>query len=226
MRHMGNAIADRNDPDNLDRESGANVTELSGLLDVSPYLTQHSDIVALMVLEHQIQMQNHLTRANYENRAASHYDGVMNAALDRPEDHVSESTDRRIAAVGDKLLEYLLFSDEFRLTAPVEGTSAFAREFAARGPRDSQGRSLRDFDLQTRLFKYPCSYLIYSDSFNQLPPGVKSYVTQKLHDVLTGRDWSEEFAHLSNPDRSAILQILTETKPDLWEHSTDGESAP
>lgn len=217
MRHMGNVIADSPEPTCIDREAGANVTDLSALLDVGDYLTPHSDIVALMVLEHQVQMQNHITRANYECRSASHYDGIMNAALERPEDYVSETTDRRIASVGDKLLKYLLFCDEFRLTAPIEGTSGFSVEFSSRGPWDSQGRSLRDFDLQTRLFTYPCSYMIYSESFQQLPLPVKRYVTQRLHDVLTGKDQSEEFAHLSMSDRSVILQILTETLPDFWE---------
>jgi hypothetical protein len=99
----------------------------------------------------------------------------------------------------------------------VKGTSEFAREFAARGPRDSQGRSLRDFNLKTRLFEYPCSYLIYSDAFDQLPSGVKRYVAQRLYAILTGSDRSAEFAHLTWADRSAILEILTETKPDLWD---------
>jgi hypothetical protein len=217
MRHMGNVVSQRNDRDNIDREAGANVTDLSPLFKVSPYLTPHSDIVALMVLEHQVQMQNYLTRANYENRSAAHYDSIMNEALDRPADYASESTERRIASAGDKLLQYLLFADEFRLTSPVKGTSEFAREFAARGPRDSQSRSLRDFNLKTRLFEYPCSYLIYSDAFDQLPSGVKKYVAQRLHAILTGSDRSAEFAHLTWADRSAILEILTETKPDLWD---------
>jgi len=246
MRHMGNVVAERSNPDGtgtavlfstqilttgrptsknvprtnppwgIDRDAGANVTDLAPLLNVDPYLTPHSDIVALMVLEHQVQMQNHLTRAGFECRSATHYDGIMNDALDRPADFVSESTERRIASVGDKLLKYLLFAEEFRLAAPVEGTSGFAREFASRGPRDSRGRSLRDFDLQTRLFKYPCSYMIYSSSFDQLPAGVKQYVTQRLNGILTGTDHSSEFAHLTAADRTAILEILNETKPDLW----------
>lgn len=173
-------------------------------------------VVALMVLEHQTQMQNRLTQASYEARAASHHDGIMNAALDRPGSYVSETTERRIAAVGDKLLRYMLFVDEFQLADHVAGTSEFAKDFQALGPRDKQGRSLRDFDLKTRLFKYPCSYLIYSPSFDKLPKSVKSYVTVRLHDVLVGKDESGEFDHLSASDRRAILEILTETKSDLW----------
>ena len=99
----------------------------------------------------------------------------------------------------------------------VKGTSSFAKDFEARGPHDSPGRSLRDFDLQTRMFKYPCSYMIYSQSFDRLPDTVMQYVLPRLHDVLTGRDTSEEFSHLSSDDRKAILEILNETTPGLWE---------
>ena len=88
-------------------------------------------------------------------------------------------------------------------------------EFARRGPRDARGRSLRDFDLERRLFKYPCSYLVYSPSFDALPGPVKDYVLRRLHDVLTGRDQSKDFAHLSAADRLAVLEVLRDTKPGL-----------
>lgn len=218
MRHMGNVFSTGSkDPEKLDLEAGANLTSLSKLFDVSRYLTPHSDVVALMVLEHQTQMQNRLARANYESRSAAHHDAIMNTALERPEDYVSESAERRIAAVGDDLLRYMLFVDEFQLTDPIVGTSGFADDFQAKGPRDRRGRSLRDLDLKTRLFKYPCSYLIYSPAFDALPKAVKSYVAVRLGEVLSGRDQSDEFAHLSAKDRKAILEILRETKPKLWD---------
>lgn len=218
MRHMGNVIAeDRSSPENIDREAGANVTDLAEKLRIEPYLGKHSDIVALMVLEHQTQMQNYLTLANYEGRSSAHYDAVMNKALERAPDHVSDTTQRRIASAGDKLVEYMLFSEEFPLTSPVRGTSGFAEAFTSLGPRDSKGRSLRDFDLTTRMFKYPCSYLIYSPQFDALPPPVKQYVGSRLREILTGKDDSKKFAHLTAEDRQAILEILTQTKPGLWE---------
>lgn len=217
MRHMGNVISkSRLDPENIDREDGANVKDLSDRLDTEPYLTPHSDIVALMVLEHQTQMQNFITAASFENRRAVHHDGVMNSALDRPKSYRSESTQRRIKSAGDKLVRYMLFADEFRLTSPVEGSSPFTEDFQSQGPRDSQGRSLRDFDLKTRMFKYPCSYLIYSPAFDALPSEVKRYVISMLHEILTGKNQNKEFAYLSADDRKAILEILTETKPELW----------
>lgn len=218
MRHMGNVLArDRTRPEQLDREAGANVTDLAQFVDVRPYLAPTSDIAALMLLEHQVQMQDYLTFANYESRHASFYDGVMNEALDRPADYQSESTQRRVASAGDKVLKYLLFAEEFPLSSPVSGSAEFRQEFEAHGPRDHQGRSLRDLDLQTRLLKYPCSYLIYSETFDHLPAPVHSYVTERLHRILTGEDDDPAFARLSSNDRRAVLEILTETKPDLWQ---------
>jgi hypothetical protein len=214
MRHMGNVIAhDGQETESLDREAGANVVDLADRFNVSRYLTPHSDIVALMVLEHQTQMQNFLTLASYETRSAIHYDAIMNAALERPGPDLSESAQRRVAAVGEKVVRYMLFADEFPLAAAVQGTSSFAQDFQAKGPRDSRGRSLRDFDLQTRMFKYPCSYMIYSPSFDQLPAAVKQYVLERLRDVLTGDEDTKSFSHLSREDRRAIWEILTETLP-------------
>ncbi len=219
MRHMGNVTsASKQDPEALDREAGANVTDLSDLIKTSNSLEPTSDLVALMVLEHQTQMHNFITNANYEARHAAFYDGIMNAAFkDRPADYVSETTTRRIASAGDKLLDYLLFKDEFQLTSPIKGVSAFAEDFAQRGPRDGKGRSLRDFDLQKRLFKYPCSYLIYSPAFDHLPKPVKAYVSQKLLEVLTRKDTQDKYPHLTLEDRANILEILKETKPDLFD---------
>ena len=215
MRHMGNVQAHRKAPESIDREAGANVTDLSKIVSVGHYLTPHSDLVALMVLDHQVQMHNFVTLANFETRSAEHHDKIMNGALERPEEFRSELTGRRINGVADKLVKYMLFSGEFALESPVSGTTPFTEEFQKRGPRDSKGRSLRDLDLQTRLLKYPCSYLIYSDEFQSLPADVKPVVLSKLHDVLTGKNNSPEFAHLSTDDRLAILEILRETLPDL-----------
>lgn len=215
MRHMGNVVSSNDlEPTAIDREAGANVTDLSDRVDTSPYLTGHSDIVALMVLEHQTQMQNLITRAGYEARSALHHDGLMNRILERPDDYVSETTQRRIASAGDKLLRYLLFADEFTLKAPVAGTTKFARQFQSLGPRDSKGRSLRDFDLKTRMFTHPCSYLIYSKSFDQLPEPMLRHVVTRLREALQPE--SDAFPHLSAADRRAIFEILAETKPKLW----------
>ena len=220
QRHMGNVVATSpNQPEELDKNVGANITDLSAILDTKPYLTPHSDIVALMVLEHQTRMHNLITRANFETRSAQHYDKIMNEALDRPADHRSDSAQRRIHAAAEKLVEYLLFAEELKLTDKVQGTSGFASEFSYRGRRDGKGRSLRDFDMQSRMMKYPCSFLIYSSPFDELPEEVKARVYRRLFEVLSGQDTSETFAHLSAQDRRAIWEILRDTKadlPDYW----------
>jgi len=170
--------------------SSSNVVDLSSRFDTKPYLTPHSDIVALMVLVHQKEVQNLIVLAESKGNAAAR-------------------------ETGEPLVKAMLFAGAAPLTAPIKGTSSFAAEFSSQGPRDSRGRSLRDFDLQTRLFRYPLSYLIYSKSFDALPAGVKTYVYRRLREVLNGEDKSSDFAHLTAGDRSAILEILRATKPDF-----------
>ncbi|HUY31939.1 MAG TPA: hypothetical protein VMV69_04100 [Pirellulales bacterium] len=214
--HMGNVVVtDRRRPERLDTVVGANVTDLSSLVDTLPYLTGHSDIVALMVLEHQTKAHNLITAANYHARLALEYEKGLSQALGKTDDALSQSTQRRIQGSADKLLRYLLFVDEAPLEGKIEGTSGFAEEFAARGPRDRHGRSLRDFDLDRRLFKYPCSYEIYSECFDALPDVVRIYLDRRLYDVLTGHDASPDFTRLAAAERQAILEILRDTKPGL-----------
>ena len=133
------------------------------------------------------------------------------------------------------MLRYLLFADEaplLGLDPQLLAASAFAKEFAARGPRDSQGRSLRDFDLKQRIFRYPCSYLIYSEAFDAIPEPAKSYVYHRLLQILTGQDHSDDFARLTPPDRRAVLEIVLDTKPGLppeWQdyaHANHLRTAP
>ncbi|MDB5386137.1 MAG: hypothetical protein JWM11_1783 [Planctomycetaceae bacterium] len=220
QKHLGNLILrNKQEPEQIDNRQGQNVTDLGSRLSLSPYLSPHSDIVALMVLEHQTQAQNLLTQANFVTRQALHYEATLNRELKEPADHRWASTLSRIKSVGDPLVEYLLFSGEARLQAPIRGTSGFQDEFIRSGRRDSQGRSLRDFDLQTRLFKYPCSYLIDSAAFDALPKDVREYVLQRIWNVLEGKDQAREFSHLGPADRIAIREILVATcsnMPTYW----------
>jgi hypothetical protein len=217
MEHLGNRVyrgrRDLDDPEPMGQAQ--NVTDLRSYFSTGPYLSPHSDIVALMVLGHQVTVHNRIARATLETRSAVHYQVELNKALKEPAGTKYDSVTHRIASVGDDLVKGLLFSEEARLTDKVEGTTAFAKEFAARGPFDQKGRSLREFDLATRLFKYPCSYLIYTESFDKLPAEVKEYALRRLYDVLTGKVTDKAFAHLTAADRTAILDILRDTKPNL-----------
>jgi hypothetical protein len=195
QQHMGNAILEN--PEEGERlpvtEGHQNVTNLMHYFDTGAYLAPDSDIVALMTLEHQTQAVNLMTRVGWEARLG--HPGLDSAV--------------------EELLEYMLFADEAPLTDPIKGTSSFASDFQALGPRDPQGRSLRDFDLRTRMFRYPLSFMIYSEEFDALPPAVRSRFVERLNDVLAGKDTSPKFAHLTSADRVAIREILRSTKRDL-----------
>jgi hypothetical protein len=112
-------------------------------------------------------------------------------------------------------LRYLLFTEEVRLPSPVEASQDFIQDFQKNAKRDSKGRSLKDMDLQTRLFRYPCSFLIDSDAFRKLPDPLRKVIMGRLHMVLTGADTHSDFAAFSAKDRQAVLEILRETAPDL-----------
>jgi hypothetical protein len=218
QKHMGNVVsADKDDVEKTDFTAGTNVTDVKGRFDASTYLSPHSDIVALMVLEHQTYVHNLITRANYLTRLALHDAVELNKALGRPADYRSDSTNSRIKNAVEPLLKAMLFSGEAKLTEPIAGTSTFTRDFAGRGPTDPKGRSLRQLDLKTRLFKHPLSYLIYSEAFDALPKEAKEVFWRRLDEILTGKDSSKEFEHLGPPHRTAILEILRTTKRDLPE---------
>ncbi|HVS37983.1 MAG TPA: hypothetical protein VMS17_20655, partial [Gemmataceae bacterium] len=134
-RRLGNLIVrGKPDPTTIGDAAVQNVTDLSRWVDRSDYLAPGSDIVALMVLEHQIEMHNRIARANYCTRMALYDESELNKALGQPNAPRSDLTTRRIKSACEPLVEYMLFSGEARLGDRVEGTSDFAKEFAARGP--------------------------------------------------------------------------------------------
>ncbi|MEJ0084551.1 MAG: hypothetical protein WDO72_02610 [Pseudomonadota bacterium] len=184
----------------------------------SAYLEPTSDEVALLVLAHQTQMHNLITLTNYKTRIALHDLEKKSGTLDA-DAALPDATRQQFERPAEQLLRYLLFTNEAQLPGldrkQIAAESAFAREFAARGPRDSKGRSLRDFDLRTRTFQHPCSYLIYSDAFDALPEPSRTYVYGRLLEILSGQDQSPDFKTLSAEDRRAILEILLETKAGL-----------
>jgi hypothetical protein len=207
-RHMGNAtVAPGTSMDGMVTPATLHTTSLEGRFNPEGYVSTHSDIVALMVLEHQARLLNLLTRAGWDAR--------MGADAGRP-----------LAEIVNELVDYLLFVDEEPLRAPVEGTSAFTRTFAAAGVRDTRGRSLRELDLQTRLMRYPCSYLIYSAPFDALPDTVKRAVYARLWAILSGAAPEPKYDRLSDDDRAAVLEILRDTKPDLPAYFQESPASP
>jgi len=214
--HMGNLLAeDEKYPEKSDLSQGANITDLSKFFDARGYPSGHSDIVALMTLEHQTRLHNLLTLANYEARTALRYQQVLNEMTKDSPGRMLDSTKRRFNSATQAVLKYMLFVEEAPIKGEIKGTSTFAQDFAKQGPRDKQGRSLRDFDLKTRMFRYPLSYLIYSDAFDAIPDPLREQMLHRLWEVLTGQDKSEAFASIKAEDRQAILEILRATKKNL-----------
>jgi hypothetical protein len=167
---------------------------VAGEIDASGYLTPHSDVTALLVFDHQVHAANLMTRLNWEARAG---------------------TPDRIEEAASDLADYLLFVDEAPIPGKVAGASGFAAAFTARGPKDSKGRSLRDLRLEGRLMQYPFSYMIYTPMFDSLPRAAHSLVQQRLSEVLKGKDVNPKYSHLTPALRTAILEIVRETKPGL-----------
>jgi len=207
--HLGNnaSLSDPIHPGAASREGTQNVTSLADRFDTSKYLAPTSDLVALLVLEHQIRMTNLMIRVGWDARVAAH-DGKLDEVRKQLNDEI------------DEMVAYMLFGDEDQLKEPVAGVSTFTKTFPQRGPRDKRGRSLRDFDLKTRLFRYPLSYMIYSAAFDNMPDLVRERAYRLLYDILSGKDTRESIAdlslaNLSAQDRRSILEILRATKPNL-----------
>ncbi len=245
QRHMGNAIASRTSTSvEFDVDRGANQTSLAQYFWTEPYLVPTSDIVALMVLEHQLGVHNALVRANFKTRQALYRRSVLErtvGAADAPLDERDVRTklgDEAVArhaddslgglrGVGrkivereaDRVVERLLFAGEIKLRGGVRGGEGFEKAFLRTRRASSSGRSLRDFHLERRLFKHRCSFMIYSRAFAALPPVMKDLVYRRLWNVLTANELPEKFAHLGTKERTQIVEILRETKdglPDYW----------
>lgn len=204
--HLGNIVVE-NAADLQDLESlrVGNLDDLSSLLDTEPYPTEYSDIVALLVIEHQVHVQNAISRVLFD----------ATTLLDDAEP--GTDLDAGVAEIAEPLVRALFMVDEISFDDEIRGTSSFSASFEARGPHDTNGRSLRELDLQERLFRYPLSYLVYSEAFDGLPDEAREYVVGRIADVLSGRDDSADFAHVSKDDRRAIVEILRETRPGLVE---------
>ena len=203
LRHIGNAVV-------TDREKREAVVSDETLHRISPdtlfdgrgYVSAHSDIAALMVFQHQGRMTNLITRVGWEFRVAA-YEHQIDLKGGPLRDAVTE------------LVDYLLFVDEEPLTTAIKGTSGFTGKFEAQGPADRRGRSLRQLDLERRLLRYPCSYMIYSAAFGALAAEVRAAIYGRMWEVLSGRDASPRYARLSSDDRRAVMEILRETLHDL-----------
>lgn len=205
-QHRGNEVAA------LDARTNRELVSVEGLFDADGYPALSSDIAAHLVLTHQAGMTNLLTRASWEAQAA---DPALHPLL-IPDPGMEGRIVMMMSGIASEVVDYLLFIDEATLTDRVRGGSGFAERFSTSGPRDRKGRSLYELDLNRRLMKYPCSYLIYSLAFDALPPLAKDPIYKRMWDVLSGQEQDPRYrSALSLADRQSIVEILRDTKKDL-----------
>lgn len=204
MQHNGNTMMDPANPNAFDPHAGANVADLSGRVDLKPYLAATSDVTALMTLEHQVGAANLIGQVN-----------AQMASLQGEAPGGRRATQAEVDASITELVRYMLYADEPPLPSPVKGVSKFAEVFAGQGPRDARGRGLHELDLKTRLARYPLSFTIYSPAFEGLNPEAKARVYKALFDGLSGASGGPVLAHATSADRRAALEIAAATKPDL-----------
>jgi len=208
MAHRGNVTLDPGAPLELPA-GGLNVTSLADRIDTSRYYEPGSDIVSLLTLEHQSGFVNLVTRINAQYRGLNNKQ--VAPGLRATEDDIDASI--------KELLAYMTFADEVPLPSPVKGSSTFTQTFPAAGPHDGQGRSLRQFDLTSHVFRYPLSFMVYSQTFDDLNPLAKARVWRGLYDALKGAGKSGPYSALNRQNAAAAINILAATKsglPDFW----------
>jgi hypothetical protein len=193
----------------------ADLSNLDQMFDTTPYMTDKSDAVALLVFEHQVYLHNLIIHANYKSRRLLELELPGGSPENLEWQQLAPPIQKRMQRLLEPLVRGLLLVDAAKLVASVRGNSGFTRWFEAQGPRDPLGRSLRDLDLNTRLFKYPLSFLIYSGGFEDLPRSAKQYVYLRLAQILGGHDASSSYARLPAGGRQAALQILAATQPEF-----------
>lgn len=224
-RHMGNAYFEEGKlrDASLVKDFGVPLENLEDAFDVSRYLTDKSDIVSLMVMEHQIMAHNAITKAHLNTRRWLNLDAAMAKQVGRPEGKISDAVLGYIDHSAKDMLKIFLFSNEINLEAwGVEGSEEFQCDFACFSRADQSGDSLRDLQLLSRLFKNRLSYMIHSSSFEYLHPIMKKAFYRKLWDALLGKDEDGIASHIKDKERARIVSILQATKKDLpnyWKSS-------
>jgi hypothetical protein len=193
-------------------------------MDPAPYPSDTSDIVALMVLEHQVTVQNQIGYINFKAPAVLHRRDMAEAVSAKSWDGLPALAQDALIRMMDKLVSLMVFMEAADFSSPISGLPAYTEGFMAKGPVDEQGRSLREFDLRTRLFRYPLSYLVHTEEFKALPPYALDYLYSKLAAYLSGEIELEGSSQYSRADRQDALDILIATDPDFRNHLAARES--
>lgn len=163
-----------------------------------------SDLLAHLLHEHQAGFVNRVVETHYRLRTA----------LERGNGRLLEEDRVDMERQVDELSRYLLFADEAPMPeGGIEGDPSLREEFLATRKAASNGDSLKDFDLETRLFRNRCSYMIYSPLFQGLPEGFRRRIYQRMDKALAASPADPEYSHLDPAEKSRIRSILKETVP-------------
>jgi hypothetical protein len=209
LPHLGNRTFEET-PDRVFPDKPVALENLNGKIDTSRYPRATSDIVALMVLEHQCQIHNMIAAASLNYRRMCWLQKSINPEADPDQGMAGSHADETAA----RIVKLLLFENEAPLgDNGIEGDSAFQDAFLRRHPKTKDDRSLADFHLYNRLFKHRCSYMVYSEAFRSLPARIRQAVIRGLHGVLTSEPSPENHPHLKSSERHKIASILAETLP-------------
>ena len=203
MKHMANVFAARGG-------TAVSASPLESVVPPGTHLAPGSDILTMLLHDHQVMAVNVLMEANYRVRTALHAAGGDKPVAERE----LRADDMEMAHTQvQKVLGFLLFATEVPLPAPVAGDPAFRKDFTATRRPDKGGRSLKDFSLQAHLMQHRCSYMIYSAAFRGLPGTFQRLLFSELRAALTADGNSGPAAHLPAAERKAIHEILIDTIP-------------
>ena len=207
--HRGNAVAKDDGVYKIESKPAKTLNDLSEFFDASHYLTDTSDIEALLALEHQVEMHNILVQTKFRSMHALHNEKVVNEALG--ETGRRDLTKRILHKAADEIIDYMLFVEEESLgKVDLKGHGKFTKDFAKGKAKSSDGKSFYDFDFDKRILSLPCSWTVYSDAFEGLPIELKKLVLQRLKNILQSSELPDKFIHLRK-SKDEIHKILTET---------------
>ncbi|MFM7322660.1 MAG: hypothetical protein ACKO5K_14225 [Armatimonadota bacterium] len=191
-RHRGNR------PGRAPDEEGTILNDLSDRLEGSRYLERGSDMVALMVLQHQVGVLNQTIRAGWDAR-------VDAALLARGEIDRTERK-RRLERSATELADQLTLENQAPLQSPVVGSGRFAADYVRAGRTDQRGRGFRELDLRRGLYRWGFSPLVHAPAMRALP--------EDLLDAL-GHRIRRNLARRSPNQARAVREILSDTEPAL-----------
>jgi hypothetical protein len=170
--------------------------------DWARYPAQTSDLFAHLLHEHQIGFHNLVTLGLYRTRDALAVGGGSVRLQDRQE----------LDEIAWRLVRYLLFQGEVALPeGGLRPDPELRNAFLARQIVGPSGRSLRELDLENRLFKNRCSYMIYTKGFAALPREFRQRVLRGLTLALAEQGAPAEFGYLPPEEKRSIRLILRET---------------